>query len=115
MIKEKLTVYYNLQESLYSISLNGIEYFFSSEYNLNRFKFRLEQSRNDMKKSFVKKKYPVTTMVEKTFDLKEIADLNLYIDIEKKGFYIQYEGEYKSWQELLVIVLQNATKTCYLK
>ena len=67
MIKEKLTVYYNLQESLYSISLNGIEYFFSSEYNLNRFKFRLEQSRNDMKKSFVKKKYPVTTMVEKRF------------------------------------------------
>lgn len=115
MIKEKPTVYYDLRESVYSISLNGIEYFFSSEYNLNRFKFRVDQSRNDMKKSFVKKKYPVTTMVEKTFDLKEIADLNLYIDIEKKGFYIQYEGEYKSWREILVIMLQNATKNSYQK
>lgn len=115
MIKDKPTVYYNLQESLYSISLNGIEYFFSSEYNLNRFKFRLEQSRCDMKKSFVKKKYPVTKMVGKVFDLKEIADLNLYVDIEKKGFCIQYEEEFKTWRELLIIILQNATNNSYQK
>lgn len=90
-------VYHNLKESKYSISYEGIEYFFSSRVYLDKFEKELEDNRNQYNKFFSRKDLELNT--------KTLADISLYRIIEKRGFRVKWKGENIGWQELKRIAI----------
>lgn len=85
-------VYHNLKESKYSISYEGIEYFFSSKVYLDKFKKELEENRKKYEKFFNRN--------ELNLNIKTLSDISLYKMIEKRGFRVEYKGVNVGWQEL---------------
>lgn len=94
-------VYYNLHESKYSITLFGIEYFFSSEFYLSKFK-----------KEYVDNRYLICgNMSSPMFNqIKILCDCALYNSIEKRGWLVLINGGSVTWQEILKYVGVSVTK-----
>ena len=86
------------------MSHNGITFHFSSLFNLERFCSRIvshETKINEM----LSNKYK--------FNIKcdSIADLSLYMDIEKRGFLLTLESGEKVCRENLSLVLNGEIRT----
>lgn len=80
-MKTKRGIYLDLSESDYIYELDGIAYYFSSEFNKNRFKDRvLDYVNNEMLK--LKNRFKVNC----NFDL--YFQLAFYKKIEKRGFKV---------------------------
>lgn len=82
-------VYHNLKESEYAISNNEIAIFFSSQVNREKFLNRYFENRIEYKEKESKRKNPQLTTLNYTI----LADLQLYKDVEKRGFRIWLSGK----------------------
>lgn len=79
-------VYYDIKQSQYIISRGKLTFYFSSIYNLNRFKdkevdYIIEVS-NSLSNRF---KFNIVA--------EDIARVSLYRKVEKRGFYILKDGK----------------------
>lgn len=80
-------VYYNLHETEYIFNCLDMEFYFSSKFNLRRFKDRFENEiiqLNTAANNIYKNVY--------TLDFTKLALVRLYREIEKRGFLIKYKG-----------------------
>lgn len=74
-------VYYDLEQSTFRYTDNGLTYVFSSKLHLQKFKSKLSESRDIVNYSLSKRfNFPV--------DVSQLADLVLYRKIETRGFLI---------------------------
>ena len=80
-MKTKRGVYQDISESDYFYDLDGVRYYFSSEFNLNRYKDRVQDYVNN---EIIKLKYRFK--VNCSFDL--YFQLAFYKKIEKRGFKV---------------------------
>ena len=94
-------IYYDLHESKYSITLIGVEYFFSSEFYLS--KFRKEYVRN--------RELICGNMSNQVYNqIKILCDCALYQKIEKRGWLVKMNGAVKTWLEVQKCVGLAVTK-----
>ena len=91
-------VYQNIEESYYKYEINDITFYFSSSFNLRRFKEKcIDYSMLEERK--IKNRYHVN------INMKEYFLLSLYKTIEKRGFLIKYNNElYKDDIQLETII-----------
>lgn len=101
MPKTERGIYHNLLESRYSISLNDIEYFFSSKLYRNKFEKEYQNNRRKYEWFFSGKK------LDLNYDT--LSDISLYVMIEKRGFRVKYKGDSVNWQSLRKIALERLT------
>lgn len=80
-MKTKRGVYQDISESDYYYDLDGVRYYFSSEFNLNRYKERVNDYVNN---EIIKLKYRFR--VNCSFDL--YFQLAYYKKIEKRGYRV---------------------------
>ena len=76
MPKTAKGIYHDLRESKYSISIDDIEYFFSSKLYRDKFERELDLNFNTL------------------------ADVSLYVIIEKRGFRVKVKECSVNWQSL---------------
>lgn len=93
-------IYHDLNETEYSVSILGIEYFFSSKTYLNKFKDNLHDNRDYYYRHF--------SRIGLYYNFNCYADLCLYHKIEKRGFRVRLKGREYEWQEVSARVLQSA-------
>lgn len=88
---EKVIVYQNIEESTYDFNLGDFKFYFSSEFNLNRYKENvLKYITTEIYK--LKNRYGFTD--EKTLQTLKLAlSLTYYKLIEKRGFRVYRKGE----------------------
>lgn len=84
-MKSRKGIYYNLQESTYRYTLNGLTYVFSSDLYMLKFIENYEQNRNDESLKF-------TARYRLRIHLTVWADILYYSQIEKRGFLILNSG-----------------------
>lgn len=100
-------VFYDLSESCFNITVNGFVLFFSSIYNLRRFKSKISDNRNF-----------INTSLSKRFNfcikLDEIAMIKTYTLIEKRGFliYNSITGEWYTCLSEIKLNGGNLIKNC---
>lgn len=99
----KRGIFHNLRESNYTISNSEIVLFFSSKLYRKMFLERYKKNR-----LFYLSKMSKNDVEEKHF-LERIADINLYVSIELRGFYAWFKGETVSCEELYLYALQEPT------
>jgi YHS domain-containing protein len=80
-MKTKRGIYLNIEDSDYYYDLDGIRYYFSSEFNLGRFKDRVLNYVNE-ESIKLKLRYKVNV----NFDL--FFTISYYRKIEKRGFKV---------------------------
>ena len=80
-MKTKRGVYQDISESDYYYELDGVRYYFSSEFNLERYKTRVQDYVNN---EIIKLKYRFKVIC--SFDL--YFQLAFYKKIEKRGFKV---------------------------
>ena len=91
---------YELRKSPYTVTANGTKYYFSSKLHADKFRERLEDKRNQVN-------YSLSNRFNMHIKLDAIADIMLYVSIEKRGFYILTEG---GAAECLSSILLNGEK-----
>jgi hypothetical protein len=96
----KNIIYHDLKESTYIYNNKDLVLHFSSEYYLKKFKQRIEP----FKQEFLEKMRESTRRVVNQFeiDMTNVAEIQLYSNIEIRGFYIIYKGEYTTCQNQLL-------------
>ena len=92
MPKTAKGIYHDLRESKYSISIDDIEYFFSSKMYRDKFEREIVRNREKYAWFFNGKK------LDLNFDM--IADISLYVIIEKRGFRVKVKECSVNWQSL---------------
>jgi hypothetical protein len=97
----KSGIYHNLKESPYTVSNSEIVFFFSSEIYLN--KFLCSYGPNRIK--FLSKIDKATC--NNVLNMDVLADINLYKQIEKRGFRAWLKGVDINWLELHRYVLRT--------
>ncbi|MBQ2167682.1 MAG: hypothetical protein II449_00355 [Prevotella sp.] len=80
----KSQIAYDLHESPYHVSVDGITYYFSSTFLLGKFTERLEMSRNLLNDS-------LSNRFKMQVDLRKVADITLYARTESRGFRVVFE------------------------
>jgi hypothetical protein len=80
-------VFYDINNSHFTIDVGDLTFYFTSEYNLDRFTSRYEKEIIDFRKKIEKIYWNNHSLA---FD--ELALLRLYQRIEKRGFLIYYKG-----------------------
>lgn len=94
-------IYHDLAESTYSMLVDGIEYFFSSKFYMRKFSDRLSDNR-----------IRYISKINKHLSLNNpiyVADLALYVAIEKRGFRVVHKGRELTWQEANALALNLGT------
>lgn len=84
MSKTARGIYHNLEDSEYTVTVNGTVYFFSSLLYMAKFEHELESNREKLEKSLRKQNLQFLYC-------DELADYQLYVTIEKRGFYLEKE------------------------
>lgn len=101
MKKTRGGVYHNLEYSTYFYIIDDITFYFSSEYNRNRFV-------RDYKKERLKIDKSLSNRFDVDINTSILADLRLYRDVEKRGFHVLKGGEVLCEENLeLDIVLET--------
>lgn len=102
MGKTRSGIYYILEESEYTLTVNNITYYFSSNLYLTKFIERYLDERDILN-------YAQSRRFKTELDLSVLADLKTYASIEKRGFYVEVKGvAYKCLKD---ISLQLETRT----
>ena len=95
----RANIAYNLEKTPHKLSINyeGVEvvYHFSSNQYLTKFETRRDDNRNSIEESLFKR-------FGFAIKLDILADLKLYSSLEKRGFLISVNGEYK-WQNTIIL------------
>ena len=79
-------IYYNLNESDYSYSIDNFKFVFSSLFYLGLFKQNLEEWL-----SFEEAK--INTKIREKLNLREVLLIDHYKQIEKRGFLVYYKDK----------------------
>lgn len=88
---EKVIVYQNIEESTYNYNLGEFEFYFSSEFNLNRYD---KNVMNFINTEIYKLKNRYDFKDLKTIQTLKVAlSLTYYKVIEKRGFRVYRKGE----------------------
>lgn len=77
----KSVIAYDLKESPYHVTVDGITYYFSSAFLLGKFTERLEMSRDLLNIS-------LSNRFKMEIDIRRVADLTLYAKTESRGFRV---------------------------
>ena len=96
-------VYYNLDKSPYVENVNGIEFYFSSKFNQERFTNNFTDEIIDLTKS-------LSDRFNLDFDASNVGLIRAYRNVEKRGFLIKVQGE-KICLENLKLDIAVKTKT----
>jgi Phi-29-like late genes activator (early protein GP4). len=75
---------YDLKESPYHVTVDGITYYFSSTFLLGKFMERLEMTREVVNAS-------LSHRFKMEIDFRQVADLTLYSKTESRGFRIVFD------------------------
>ena len=92
MPKTAKGIYHDLRESKYSISIDDIEYFFSSKLYRDKFERELQRNRDKYDWFFNGKKL--------NLNFNTLADISLYVIVEKRGFRVKVKECSVNWQTL---------------
>ena len=92
MPKTAKGIYHDLRESKYSISVDDIEYFFSSKLYRDKFEREMQRNRDKYNWFFNGKK------LDLNFNM--LADISLYVIIEKRGFRVKVKECSVNWESL---------------
>lgn len=84
-------IYHDLQESDYSILIDGVEYFFSSLVYRKKFKNGYIRNREKYEWFFSGK--------ELKLNFNSLSDFQFYCMIERRGFRVKIEGVEMDWQQ----------------
>ena len=84
----KSNVWYNLSNSPYFTKLNGYTFYFSSQFNLNRFNTKIKS--NYLEDETLK----LSSKFKCKINCQIIIAILLYRTIEKRGFYILGANNY---------------------
>lgn len=81
-------VYYDIKDSRFRYKLGEFEFYFTSEWNLNRFALGAEIEIGEFNRR-------VNSMYKNNHDLKfdELGLIRYYMRIEKRGFLLFYKGQ----------------------
>lgn len=74
-------IYYNLLESPYAFTLDGIQFFFSSESHMEKFKDKYRYNRNVINAS-------LSNRFKFDINVDKLADFILYRKVETRGFLV---------------------------
>lgn len=96
-------IVYNLKLSSYTIGLNDITYYFSSQNHLEKFTEKLTENRELINYS-LSKRFSITVNVN------VLADLVLYAKVETRGFLVKHKGEFYSCKKDLILSGVTVTK-----
>lgn len=83
-------IYHDLQETTYSISIEGVEYFFSSIVYRRKFKEGYLHNREKYEWFFSGKGLEL--------NFNALSDFQFYCMIERRGFRVKIEGIEANWQ-----------------
>ena len=97
-------IYHNLKETEYLISNGEVRLFFSSDVYRKKFLQRYKANREQFLKR-IKRIAPNTTL-----NPEFLADIELYEEIEKRGFRVTMKGVEMSCQDLDLYALRQMTK-----
>lgn len=86
-------IYYDLKQSTYHYTIDGVMYVFSSFRHRQKFKEKLEDHREQINAS-LSKRFGISVNV----DL--LADIVLYRKVETRGFLIVKEGQFLNEQNI---------------
>lgn len=95
-------VYNNINESTYSVCVNGIVYYFSSQLYKRKFIERYRKER-EILNSKLSKKYKIQ------IDVNILSDFILYSNIEKRGFKLEINGRVYRCLDNLNLRLETKT------
>lgn len=104
MCKTVRGIYLNLNKSEYSTSNGEVEFFFSSQFYLSNFLKRYREHRNEFEKRIAR------VIKLDGMNVSLLADIHLYIAIEKRGYRCEIQGDDSSWLNLLQFALQKMTE-----
>lgn len=96
-------IVYNLKLSPYTIGLNNITYYFSSQNHLEKFTEKLTENREVINYS-LSKRFSITVNVN------VLADLILYAKVETRGFLVKHKGEFYSCKKDIILSGVTVTK-----
>lgn len=81
-------IFHNLRESEYTVSNSEIVLFFSSRLYQRKFMENYKKHRTH----FYLKFHKLTKEQDHPLNMDALADITLYLDIEKRGFYVWLNG-----------------------
>lgn len=96
-------VCYNLSESHFRTTQNGVVFVFSSQLYLDKFIARLQENRDIIN-------FSLTKRFGLTVNVSTLADVVLYKRIEKRGFLIVIGDKEITCQKSLICVGSNVMK-----
>jgi hypothetical protein len=76
-------IFHNLRESKYVISNTEVTFYFSSKFYLNKFMAEYQNHREKFASRMEK------LVNDSPFNVNTLADIKLYKDIEKRGFFVK--------------------------
>ena len=80
-MKTRNGVYYDLKNSCYRTTVDGLTFVFSSKSHLDKFRKKLKENREIIN-------YSLTKRFKVTVNVSQLADIVLYRKIETRGFLI---------------------------
>ena len=97
-IKTKKGIYLNIYESDYVITYKELTFYFSSRFYLNNFGEALTEYLKVVKQTLNKR-------WKLNFDCELFGAIILYTNIEKRGFFIKYQGkEIRSKDDICILM-----------
>lgn len=76
-------IFHNLRESKYVISNKEVTFYFSSKFYLNKFMAEYQDHREKFQSRME------NLLKDSPFNVNTLADIKLYKDIEKRGFFVK--------------------------
>lgn len=96
-------IYHNLRESKYVISNSEITFYFSSKFYLNKFMIGYDEHREKFKSRME------NLLKDSPFNVDTLADIKLYKDIEKRGFFVRVGKAKVTEDDLNMYALRSMT------
>lgn len=90
MVATRNNIFYNLEESPYRLTLDGMTLVFSSEMHRIKFLASMKNNREKINES-------LSARFGTCVKLDKMSDLVLYAKIEKRGFLVITESEVFKW------------------
>jgi hypothetical protein len=97
-------IYHNLRESKYAVSNSEIAFYFSSEFYLSKFLGEYQENREKYQKRMK------NLLIHSPYNMDIIADITLYQQIEKRGFFVRLKRAKITKDDLYKYALRKMTE-----